>query len=50
MRAAWEREQQLAVHGWVYGLRDGLIRDLGVTVGGGDQVNAVYQSALAVLS
>src|SRR5690348_1475064 len=28
VRDAWERGQRLAVHGWVYGLRDGLLRDL----------------------
>src|SRR5947209_4650965 len=25
---AWERGQELAVHGWIYGLEDGLLRDL----------------------
>jgi carbonic anhydrase len=29
---AWERGQELAVHGWIYGLHGGLLRDLGVTV------------------
>ncbi|MFC5476403.1 carbonate dehydratase [Paraherbaspirillum soli] len=29
---AWERGQQLTIHSWVYGLQDGLLRDLGVTV------------------
>ncbi len=29
---AWERDQQLAVHGWIYDLHDGLIRDLEVSV------------------
>ena len=29
---AWRRGQYLAVHGWVYGLADGLLKDLGVTV------------------
>lgn len=29
---AWERGQQLTVHGWVYGLHDGLLRDLGMTI------------------
>jgi carbonic anhydrase len=29
---AWERGQSVAVHGWVYGVHDGLLRDLGVTV------------------
>jgi carbonic anhydrase len=28
---AWGRKQDLAVHGWIYGLQDGRIRDLGVT-------------------
>ena len=29
---AWQRGQELAVHGWIYGLQDGLLRDLGVSV------------------
>jgi carbonic anhydrase len=29
---AWERGQELAVHGWIYGLHGGLLRDLNVTV------------------
>jgi carbonic anhydrase len=29
---AWERGQQLAIHGWVYGLRDGLVRHLGISL------------------
>ena len=29
---AWDRGQELAVHGWIYGLQDGLLRDLGVSV------------------
>src|ERR1051326_1436594 len=33
VQAAWERGQELAVHGWIYGLEDGLLRDLGVSVG-----------------
>ena len=31
---AWARGQELCVHGWVYSLSDGLVNDLGVTVGG----------------
>ena len=31
-RDAWERGQELTVHGWIYGLQDGLLRDLNVTV------------------
>lgn len=29
---AWQRGQGLVVHGWIYGLQDGLLRDLGVTI------------------
>ncbi|MDL2358261.1 MAG: carbonate dehydratase [Pseudomonadota bacterium] len=32
VRDAWERGQQLSVHGWCYGLQDGLLRDLGMSV------------------
>ncbi len=31
VREAWERSQKLSVHGWIYGLHDGLLRDLNVT-------------------
>lgn len=31
VQAAWKRGQKLAVHGWIYGLKDGLVRDLKVT-------------------
>jgi carbonic anhydrase len=29
---AWERGQELAIHGWIYGLKDGLVRHLGIRV------------------
>ena len=32
VREAWRRGQPLMLHGWIYDLRDGLLRDLGVTV------------------
>ena len=32
VQAAWERGQELSVHGWIYALDDGLLRDLGVCV------------------
>jgi carbonic anhydrase len=32
VQTAWERGQELAVHGWVYGLDDGLLRDLDVCI------------------
>ena len=46
---AWARNQSLVVHGWVYGLHDGLLNDLEMTVEGGAEADAVYESALAKL-
>ena len=34
VQEAWARGQPLSVHGWVYSLADGLIKDLNVTVAG----------------
>jgi carbonic anhydrase len=34
VRDAWERGQELSVHGWIYSLEDGLLRDLRTTVAG----------------
>lgn len=47
---AWERGQALAVHGWIYGLQDGLIRDLNVTVKNQDEALPVYHEAIAAFS
>jgi carbonic anhydrase len=49
-RDAWERGQELAVHGWIYGLQDGLLRDLNVTVSDFPQSLAVFETAIAALS
>jgi carbonic anhydrase len=46
---AWARGQQLAIHGWVYGIQDGLLHDLGATVMRPDEALAVSQAALAKL-
>src|ERR1700681_922250 len=43
---AWDRGQELAVHGWVYGLTDGLVRDLGTTVTDSKEVSVAYGVAL----
>jgi carbonic anhydrase len=46
---AWARKQDLAVHGWIYGLRDGLLRDLQTSAAGAAAAVAVHQSAVAAL-
>ncbi|MBL1275435.1 MAG: carbonate dehydratase [Ectothiorhodospiraceae bacterium] len=40
---AWLRGQTLTVHGWVYGLRDGLINDLGIMVNGPESLPETYR-------
>ena len=49
VRDAWDRGQELAVHGWVYGLSDGLVRDLSTTVTAPAEASTAYQAALAAL-
>jgi carbonic anhydrase len=49
VRDAWERGQSVTVHGWVYGLKDGLLRDLGVTASDPKQAADTYEAALAAL-
>jgi len=44
---AWERGQELAVHGWIYAIKDGLLRDLNVTIGSPDEIANVYRVAVA---
>ena len=50
VRDAWESGQELAIHGWIYGLKDGLLRDLNVTVVNRDEVNAVCKAAVKALA
>lgn len=44
---AWERGQELAVHGWIYGLSNGLIRDLNVSTSRQDELASSYDNAIA---
>ena len=46
---AWARGQALAVHGWIYGLQDGLLRDLGTTARSLPQAASAYRAALGAL-
>ncbi|HET6225935.1 MAG TPA: carbonate dehydratase [Bacteroidia bacterium] len=40
---AWKKKQPLAVHGWVYDINDGLLKDLKVSVLNNEELHAVYQ-------
>ena len=43
---AWARGQKVAVHGWSFGVHDGLLQDLQMSVAGTDEIDAVYRKAV----
>jgi carbonic anhydrase len=47
---AWTRGQELTVHGWIYGLKDGLLRDLKTSADNPKEAGAAYQAAVAALT
>jgi len=47
VQTAWGRGQALAIHGWVYDIRDGLLRDLSICIENPRSLAAAYQMAVA---
>lgn len=50
LQDAWGRGQEINVHGWVYGVHDGLLQDLHITVSGLDGLEALYLAAVEAVS
>ncbi|MEL4179587.1 carbonate dehydratase [Roseateles sp. PN1] len=46
---AWARGQEVVVHGWVYGLHNGLLEDLAITAAAADQVGPAFAKALSAV-
>jgi carbonic anhydrase len=46
---AWARGQEIVVHGWVYGLQNGLIKDLRMSIKSSDEVMPAFERAVAEL-
>ena len=46
---AWARGQKITIHGWVYGVGDGLLRNLGLTIGGKDHLDAAMQDVVETI-
>jgi len=44
---AWARGHQLSLHGWVYGIGDGLLQDMEVSASDSNMLNQAYAQALA---
>jgi carbonic anhydrase len=49
LQDAWRRGARVAVHGWIYGLRDGRLHDVGFTAERPDQIAGAYRDAVAGL-
>jgi carbonic anhydrase len=49
LEEAWQRGLEVAVHGWIYGIQDGLLRDLHMTVTGPNQWPSRYAEAVAAI-
>jgi carbonic anhydrase len=47
IEGAWARGQELTLHGWVYSLKDGLLRDLGVTASSPRELYDSYRAAIS---
>jgi len=43
---AWAREQDVTVHGWIYDLKDGRLKDLGMSVRNTDELESRYQATI----
>ena len=50
LRDAWERGQAVTVHGWIYGLSNGQLRDLGISIGTLEAVDAAQAGTIALLA
>jgi carbonic anhydrase len=50
VRDAWERGQDLSIHGWIYRLDDGLLRDLKVGASGVAELDSAYRDAIAAIA
>ncbi len=49
VQSAWKRGQELSVHGWIYSLSDGLLRDLNVCVTNVEENDRIYKSAIEAI-
>ena len=47
VQEAWERRQDVTVHGWIYGLDDGLVQDLGFSVTKQEELAGAYRNAVS---
>jgi carbonic anhydrase len=50
VQQAWQRGQELVVHGWIYGVADGRLRDVGMTIACAEGLASQYDQAMTRLT
>jgi len=50
VRDAWSRQQRISIHGWIYAIDDGLLRDLGISITRSAEASQQYDSAVKNLA
>ena len=46
IKDAWQRGQDVTIHGWIYSIADGLLKDLGVNITGPEEIRSKYDEAI----
>ena len=47
---AWAQHQKVSIHGWAFGVHDGLLQDLRMTVDDTANIESVYRAAVEAVS
>ncbi|MGE3624531.1 MAG: carbonate dehydratase, partial [Bdellovibrionales bacterium] len=50
VKNVWQKQGSLSIHGWVYGIHDGLLQDLQTTMRGDRPVEAVHKDAISAVA
>jgi len=50
VRQAWSRGRSLTIHGWIYAVSNGLLRDVGISVASSEEISHRYHIAMADLT
>jgi carbonic anhydrase len=49
VQKAWQNGLPINIHGWIYGINDGLLNDLGITISQNSEVNSTYKDVLKMV-
>ena len=50
LRDAWSRGQSVTLHGWVYGVHDGLLQDLHLSVTATEGLESLYRASISAVA